>query len=447
MITDIVSHKSLSLDEKRDLLASLLRTELQRTPFVESTTDAVQCNNGPQSATDERIVRHRSQFPALANKSYFNYGAHGTLPRPAIDAILRSYEYVQQWGPFSSEINEWVRQEINRTISCLAAQLGASPETIALTENVTTGCNIVLWGIDWQPGDHILFSDCENPGIVAAIEELARRFHLVTSTCPLLETQTKDEALDAIEQNLRPNTQLVVLSHVLWNTGQVLPLAEIVELCGSNATTRGRTRILIDGAQSVGVLPLNLAASGVDFYAFTAHKWVCGPEGVGGLFVALEALEELHPTFVGWRSLDIRKTDGALSWQRGARRFHVSTSAYPLLAGMRSAVEIHDNFESSDLRYERIVELSRYLWEKLRAAGDGETSNIECLQTSPPESGLVAVRLKSGAHEKAVQFLEAENCFVRSMYDPQCLRFSLHYFTTFAEVDHLLELLRNLRTR
>jgi len=436
MISDIVVPKSLSLAEKRDLLASLLRNELQRNapvePFVGGLRD-VSSHHEP----DEDLARHRRQFPALANKSYFNYGAHGTLPRRAIDAILRSYEYMQQWGPFSTEVNEWVQQEVNRTISSLASYLGADTETIALTENVTNACNIVLWGLDWQQGDHILLSDCENPGIVGAVTELARRFHLEVSTCSLLESTGPSYTLEAIENSLRPNTRLVVLSHVLWNTGQVLPLSEIAELCEANITIRGRTLTLIDGAQSVGVLPLNLTDSGADFYAFTAHKWLCGPEGVGGLFVSAEALVELQPTFVGWRSLNIRKTDGALGWQNGARRFHVSTSAYPLLSGLRSALEVHDDFEVADKRYERTIKLSEYLWEKLQG------TTIECVQAAPPRSGIVSVRLNGFDYQKVVYFLEAENCFARFMYDPRCLRFCLHYFTTIAEVDRLVELLQN----
>src|ERR1044072_211542 len=428
MISEIGLPKSLSLDEKRDLLASLLRTELQRTPPLEQAAGRV----------DEQLDRHRQQFPALANKSYFNFGAHGPLPRQAIDAIHSSYEYMQQWGPFSTEINEWAQQEVNRTIACFATHLGVSTETIALTENCTAGCNIVLWGIRWQKGDHILLSDCENPGIVAVVEEVARRFGLETSTCSLLGTEDQASALAEVAKGLRQNTRLVVLSHVLWNTGQVLPLREIVDLCKSNGT-----RLLIDGAQSVGVLPLNLAKSGVDSYAFTSHKWLCGPEGVGGLFVSREMLEDLQPAFVGWRSVNIRKTDGAFSWQPGARRFHQSTSAYPLLAGMRSALAVHDDFESAEKRYQRIVELSLYLWEKLKRASDDEqTAAIQCLQTSSPETGIVVVRLNGHDHQKAVYFLEAENCFARSMYDPLSLRFSLHYFTTFAELDRLVELLQ-----
>lgn len=420
--------KPLSLEEKRELLGLLLRKEIERTP----------------PGSDERVEWHRRQFPALDGKAYFNYGAHGTMPRPAIDAVIQSYEHVQRWGPFSTEINEWVEREIDRTAACLAAQIGAPPENVALTENATVGCGIVLWGLDWRAGDHILLSDCENPGIVAAVRTLARRLHLEVSTCAVSRAPGRGSLLDAVASGLRANTRLVVLSHILWNTGQVLPLGEVADLCRARGRAAGPVRLLADGAQSVGVLPLKVAEAGVDFYAFTGHKWLCGPEGVGGLYVSPEAVEELQPAFAGWRGVTVDKADGSLGWRKGARRFEVSTSAYPLFAGLRCAVDIHDGLDSAAGRYERILKLSRSLWEKLRAAGEaGQTAAIECLQTSPPESGIVVVRLNGHDHQRAVYFLEAEGCYGRAMYDPECLRFCLHYFTTQAEVDRLVELLRH----
>ncbi len=419
----------LSVDEKRDLLADLIRRKMQHWP------NGAPASGSPAILTHALVDDHRRQFPALDGKTYFNYGAHGTLPRPAIDAVVESWEYMQKWGPFSTEINDWMQQEVSKTIACFEAQLGATPGTIALTENVTTGCNIVLWGLDWQPGDHVLISDCENPGIVAVIQAVARRFGLQVSSFRV--DTSENGTIESIARSLRSNTRLVVVSHVLWNTGQVLPLTKIAELCRANRITQGRTLLLVDGAQSVGVLPLNLGDSGADFYAFTSHKWWCGPEGVGGLFVALESLEFVQPTFVGWRSVKIDERDGSFSWQPGAQRFHVSTSAYPLFAGLRRAISIHDDFAPSEKRYARMLELSRYAWERLQQCAP----EIECLQQSPPEVGLVFFRSKANPAPEVVRYLETQNCYTRFMYEPECIRLSLHYFTTRNEVDRLIELL------
>ncbi|MGC1392653.1 MAG: cysteine lyase, partial [Coleofasciculaceae cyanobacterium] len=97
-----------------------------------------------------QIERHRLQFPALANKAYFNFGGQGTLPQASLDAIQQAYQYVQQHGPFTMKVNAWVTEEGNQTRKKIASELGATVEAIALTEDVTVGCNIAMWGIDWQ---------------------------------------------------------------------------------------------------------------------------------------------------------------------------------------------------------------------------------------------------------------------------------------------------------
>jgi L-cysteine/cystine lyase len=209
-----------------------------------------------------RLELHRQKFPALANKTYFNFGGQGTLPQASLEAIQQAYEYVQRHGPFSAGVNAWVMEEAHQTRLAIASELVASVETIALTEDVTVGCNIAMWGIDWQAGDHMLLTDCEHPGIFATAQEIARRFKVEVSTCPIMDTLNQGDPTAVIAQHLRPRTRLVVLSHVLWNTGQVLPVAEIVEVCRNYSTGTKSLRVLVDAAQSVGSLPLNLTELG-----------------------------------------------------------------------------------------------------------------------------------------------------------------------------------------
>ncbi|NJN88267.1 MAG: cysteine lyase, partial [Leptolyngbyaceae cyanobacterium SL_7_1] len=97
----------------------------------------------------------RQQFPALANKAYFNYGGQGTLPQTAIDAIQHAHLHSQRSGPFSNETNAWMMEELEQTRRAIATELEVSPTTIALTEDVSVGCNIPLWGMDWREGDHL----------------------------------------------------------------------------------------------------------------------------------------------------------------------------------------------------------------------------------------------------------------------------------------------------
>lgn len=374
------------------------------------------------------LEQYRQEFPGLANKVYFNFGGQGTLPRTALEAIIDTHNYLQQHGPFSIQINAWIKQKCAALKQVVAQELGVTPPTITLTENVTAGCNIVLWGINWQAGDRILMTDCEHPGVIAIVKEIARRFGVEISICPILNTLNQGDPVKVISEHLNSQTRLVILSHLLWNTGQVLPLTEIVEACHNYPANNRPVRILVDAAQSVGSLPLNLTKIGVDFYAFTGHKWLCGPAGVGGLYISPEAFSDLQPTFMGWRS--INKEDGQL--------FEVATSAYPEYEGLRAAIVTHQQWGTPQERYTKICQLSEFLWQSL-----SQIEGIKCLKNSSPEAGLVSFQVHNNSHQKMVQILEEKGFFLRTIANPDCIRACVHYFTLPSEIEELVKVIRH----
>jgi len=124
----------------------------------------------------------RNHCPALANKTYFNYGGQGPLPTPTLEAITSSWQRIQELGPFTADVWPYISREVNSTRALLAGLCGVAPHRLALSENVTSGCVLPLWGLPLAPGDRILISDCEHPGVVAACHELARRQQLQIDT-------------------------------------------------------------------------------------------------------------------------------------------------------------------------------------------------------------------------------------------------------------------------
>lgn len=382
-----------------------------------------------------KLHHHRAQFPALSNKIYFNYGGQGPMPQGAMDAITQSQAHIQHLGPFGNAAYGWISPQIQASREAIAFTLNIPSNTITLTGNVTIGCNIAMWGIDWQPGDHLLVSDCEHPGVIATAQEIARRLAIEVTTCPLMATLNEGDPISIIAENIRPRTRLVVLSHVLWNTGQVLPIDKIVELCRSN-----NSLLLIDAAQSVGVLPVDLTALGVDFYAFTGHKWLCGPAGVGGLYVRPETRENLHPTFIGLNGVTTNSQAQPTGWQPDGRRYEVSTLSTPLYIGLKAAITIHEQWGTAEKRYEQICKNSQYLWQKLTSL-----SNVKCLKNSPPESGLVSFQLTNQTSIKLVQYLESQQILTRTISQPNCIRVSVHYLTLESEIDELITAVSNFR--
>ncbi|MFN6197178.1 MAG: aminotransferase class V-fold PLP-dependent enzyme [Dolichospermum sp.] len=382
-----------------------------------------------------KLHHHRAQFPALSNKIYFNYGGQGPMPQGAMDAITQSQAHIQHLGPFGNAAYGWISPQIQASREAIAFTLNIPSNTITLTGNVTIGCNIAMWGINWQPGDHLLLSDCEHPGVIATAQEIARRLAIEVTTCPLMATLNEGNPISIIAENIRPRTRLVVLSHVLWNTGQVLPIDKIVELCRSN-----NSLLLIDAAQSVGVLPVDLTALGVDFYAFTGHKWLCGPAGVGGLYVRPETRENLYPTFIGLNGVTTNSQAQPTGWQPDGRRYEVSTLSTPLYIGLKAAITIHEQWGTAEKRYEQICKNSQYLWQKLTSL-----SNVKCLKNSPPESGLVSFQLTNQTSIKLVQYLESQQILTRTISQPNCIRISVHYLTLESEIDELITAVSNFR--
>jgi len=382
------------------------------------------------SKTD--LKEHRQKFPGLISKTYFNFGGQGTMPTSALQGIIDTHKYVQEVGPFGCEINDWLTSKVNLLRRAIATEVGATPQTITITENVTAGCNIALWGIDWREGDRILMTDCEHPGIIATVGEIRRRFGVKVSICRIMDTLNSGDPVEIIRSNLTANTRMVILSHLLWNTGQVLPIPEIAQAC-HNYPAQQTIRVMVDAAQSVGLLDLNLPELEVDYYAFTGHKWLCGPAGVGGLYISKEAFAELNPTFIGWRSIDIDDQAKPSAWKQNGAKFEVATSAYPEYEGLRNAIATHQEWGSKSDRYQRICELSKYLWSELQ-----NMEQISCLKNTPPEAGLVSFRVRGVEHQQLVQALEKQGFLLRTIADPDCIRACVHYLTLPEEIDNLL---------
>ena len=123
------------------------------------------------------------------------------------------------------------------------------------------------------------------------------------------------------------------ISHVLWTTGAVLPVARIAEL----AHARGAL-VVVDGAQAAGAIPVRFEDLGADAYAVPAQKWLLGPEGMGALVVDRAAIERLTPALGGWYSFERSDSTGDAVWWTDARRFEASGYHRPSVVGMARSI-------------------------------------------------------------------------------------------------------------
>ncbi len=389
-------------------------------------------------------------MPALANKSYFNYGGQGPLPQPSLKAITTSWERIQELGPFTNNVWPFAAKEIDCTRNQLGAICGVKKDRIAFTENVTSGCVLPLWGLPVSDGDRILISDCEHPGVVSACKEFARRKNLLIDVLPVQHLHKGVEntlinnknLLEDLDSALKPKTRLVVLSHLLWNTGKIMPISAIAEMLKRH---KNKPFLLVDAAQSFGQLPIEEAASKADIYAFTGHKWACGPEGLGGVVLSKRVLDESSPTLIGWKSL---KNEGSIydnpssPFHSDARRFEVATTCIPLLAGLRCSLNLLEKEGSVSQRLQKIQVLSAHLWHEL-----SQIDGVQPILKGPPDAGLISFSTTSQSSlSKIVKVLGQQNIWIRLLEDPKWLRACVHITSTKSEVNNLIGTLKQIIT-
>jgi L-cysteine/cystine lyase len=190
----------------------------------------------------------RAQFPVLERIEYLNSGTTGPVPRAAYDAAVASLEEQLDEGRSGHAFFEACVAQIDVLRARVAALMGAEVAELALTGSTTDGVNAILGALELGPGDEVLTSDQEHPGVLAPLGSLRERRGIEVRVAPF----------DELAAAVGPDTRLVACSHVSWHTGA------IVDAAGLAATD---ALVLLDGAQGLGAVPLDVAGLGCDFYA------------------------------------------------------------------------------------------------------------------------------------------------------------------------------------
>lgn len=258
----------------------------------------------------------RSEFPVFERLSYLNAGTEGPMPRRAADAAQRRIEFELSEGRCGKRYREELMDLAARLRAGYAEVLGCDQAEVALTGSTTDGVNTVLAGLDLNPGDEILTSDEEHPGVLAPLGRARERCGVRVTVAPFTELASAASG----------STRLIACSHVSWVSGRV---AEVPSLMATGVP------VLLDAAQAVGAIPVDVHALGCDYYAGSGQKWLCGPEGSGCLYVRKDRLDELLIPWPGYSS--VAAPERALEFEpaEGVKRFD---HGFP--AGLRSAIAL-----------------------------------------------------------------------------------------------------------
>lgn len=332
--------------------------------------------------------RFRAQFPVLERVSYLNAGTEGPVPRAAVEAVRARLDAEAKGGRAGREYFEAVMELASALRDAYAAVLGCVPEEVALTGSTTDGVNTVLAGLELGEGDEVLTSDEEHPGLLAPLGRARRRAGVRVQVAPFASLA------DAVTSS----TRLIACSHVSWISGRI---ADVRALAATGAP------LLLDAAQALGAVPVDVRALGCDFYACSGQKWLCGPEGSGCLFVRGDRLDDLLVPWPGYGSLADVSRPLELEPAAGAARFD---HGFP--PGIRSVWALASLGVLEEAGWEWVHSRAATLAGRL--AGQLADRGLQVLDRGP--STLVAFRPLAGRDPAGeVERLAAAGIVVRSI--------------------------------
>ncbi len=261
----------------------------------------------------------RSRFPVLERIAYLNAGTNGPLPAAAVAAAREQLERELAGGRAGMAHFERRVALTDELRAAYAACVGCAAGDLAVTTSTTDGIGRVLLALDLRPGEEIVTSDEEHPGVLGPLA--AQRARGVR-----VRVAPWAEVADAVG----PDTRLVVCSHVSWRSGRLAPAA----LASLDVP------VLLDGAQGAGAVPVDVAALGADAYAAAGQKWLCGPEGTGLLYVSPALRERLRSPAPGYGNLaDASAGLDAVPWA-DARAYDTPALPAASLAQAQAALDM-----------------------------------------------------------------------------------------------------------
>jgi selenocysteine lyase/cysteine desulfurase len=353
----------------------------------------------------------RAEFPVLERVVYLNTGTDGPVPRRGYEAAAAQLRHELEAGRLGRPHFEALMQQASELRSGLAEALGCDADEVALTRSTTDGVATVMASLSLGPGDEVITTDLEHPGLLAPLERARRRCGFDVRLVPF----------DSIASEVGPRTKLVACSHVCWADGRV------IDVDGLRATG---VSVLYDGAQGLGAVPLDMRALGCDFYAASGQKWMCGPDGSGCLYVRREVAERLDPPWPSYASLAEPSRASELLPHPGARRFDMGVPAGPPTAWSLAALTLLRD-AGLDWVYSRAADGAARLASTLASRGFDVA----------PRGRTTLVSWRSSSAEDDVARLAAEGVMVRFLPGLGLVRASVGAWTSDEDLERLVRAL------
>lgn len=405
-------------------------------PLFSSALTSLDAQQRPASAIRrpadaEFWSKVRDQFPLSRDKVFFNNGTIGAMPKPVVDRMVAEIQRlavdVADWdyrGP------EWIGGygDYPGLRGKMAKLINADEKEISLTENNTCSMSYVASGLD-LPGDaEVLITDQEHPGGQSSwMNAVKRRGGVVTKMVIPKPAQSAEQMFDIVRAAITPRTRVIAISHMISGSGAILPVKEIC----AEARRRGVLTVL-DGAQTVGHIAVDVKELGCDAYVGCFHKWLLAPAGNGFLYLSSARNSQVWPSICSG-NFENEKDNGYRLGQRG-------TGSLPVLMGADAAMDFHNQIGPA-----RVQQRIKYLGDYLR---DGLRGIPKVKLYTPADSKLNAGITVYGVEGYNGAQLQDE-MWKRDRLRPRssmgiALRQSTHIFNSPEEIDRTLRIVHDL---
>ena len=400
-----------------------------------ATSGAWRSSPKPRAASSAPDERYWSEVRAgfVMPDGFTCLNAANLCPSPGrvLDAYFDSTRSVDR-DP-SSQNRQKTREGREAARRALASYLRVTPEEIVITRNTSESNNFVSSGLDLKPGDEVVIFSDNHPSNNAAWLQKAERFGFTIRTVQQVNPHPGAEYyVDAFRKQITARTKVVAFTHVTASVGDLLPARELCALAREHGALS-----LVDGAQSFGVLDVNLGDMQPDFFSGSAHKWPCGPKESGILFVSKRAHDRIKPSIVSLYP-------GEVGISRTMEAFGQRDE--PAIVGFGEALNFQTTVGRTAIE-QRARELTGLLM-----AGLSKVEGVKVWTHSDPSrsAGILAFQPAGLDVRKLHQALYENDriaCATRTGQDRGGLRFSPHFYNLQADVERSIDAVKRYVTR
>ena len=369
----------------------------------------------------------RNQYKLTSDFINLESGYYNIIPSPILGKLQKHLERVNLEGSFyMREKLEIDRQEINKD---LAAFVGCSPENLIITRNTTESLDMIISGFPWNEEDEIIYAYQDYGAMRLMIEQVVDRHKIKAQLVSIPNHPSSDqEIVDLYSSKINKKTKLILVSHMVNITGQILPVRKICDMAHQNGV-----EVLVDGAHCIGHFDFKISELNCDYYGSSLHKWLAAPLGNGLLYINQKHISKIWPLFADY-----------IKDKKNIKRLnHLGTHPAYITLGIRDAIQFLDQI-GIQRKQKRLEDLRTYWMTALKGV-----SNV-VLNTplsNKRACGIGNIGLKNMTPKEFSQKLFSEHNIFTVAIDENNVRgcrITPNVFTDFEELDVFIGAVKTL---